>query len=169
MTLTFLSHSLYFAVCFLLSQVAIGCFQACTELRVFSWGYPEGLYVRTQMSKSVAPDTLQSFSWQPLSENLQRMSEWARVRTQQEIRFCSCLVLVLMCGKQKQMISTAEWIHHVLPPVFSSQPQLLAWTLCRFSCWVWTLSGVHVWKQQGGKERRSIMIFEILIQLITRS
>ena len=43
-------------------------FKTCTELTAltFNGTFPQGLYVRADMSVSVAPDFFQNFSWQPL-------------------------------------------------------------------------------------------------------
>ena len=50
---------------------AYSVFQTCTELRRFSWTYPEGLYMRNQMSESVDPD---------ISHNFPSPCPWAYVR-----------------------------------------------------------------------------------------
>ena len=58
----YFSFSYQFSDCRLYLTSFISCFQTCTELCIFSWNYPEGLYVRTQMSESVAWDILSNFS-----------------------------------------------------------------------------------------------------------
>ena len=50
-------------------------FQTRTELQLISWKHSEGLYVRTQISWSVAADISQSFSCQPLWVDLRMVSE----------------------------------------------------------------------------------------------